>query len=223
MLQINFKRAHIAGSVNTAAGFLSGLELKITEKIRLKLREDIQTTLIEVTTSSSDVPDEEQCFFTQSYNEDESEEQTRERKKTISTKFEEWVAKEEPPSLKASAKELTKINGNTTAYSMNGIKTNARTPVEQDVDLALKNMKLKIPGQPHDELLFTTDPRYQHYNANKDRIIFTDGLLFVENLGETGGVNYYQNLVPNQLVIEVLRRLHGDFGKHPGITKTIIA
>ena len=38
VLQFNFKFAHIAGSVNTAADFLSRLELKVTEKIRLKIR-----------------------------------------------------------------------------------------------------------------------------------------------------------------------------------------
>ena len=64
VLQFKFKLAHIAGSVNTAADFLSRLELKVTEKIRLKIREDIQTTPIEVTTSSSDVADEEHFFFT---------------------------------------------------------------------------------------------------------------------------------------------------------------
>ena len=59
VLQFIFKIAHIAGSVNTAADFLSRLELKGTEKVRLKIREDIQTTHIKVTTSSSDVADEE--------------------------------------------------------------------------------------------------------------------------------------------------------------------
>ena len=44
VLQFNFKIAHLAGSVNTAADFLSRLELKVTEKIRLKMRENIQTT-----------------------------------------------------------------------------------------------------------------------------------------------------------------------------------
>ena len=65
VLQFNFKIAYIAGSVNTAADFLSRLELKVTKKTRLKIREDIPTTPIEVTTSSSDVADEEQIFFTQ--------------------------------------------------------------------------------------------------------------------------------------------------------------
>ena len=64
VLQFNFETAHIAGSVNTAADFLSRLELKVTEKIHLKIREDVQTTPIEVSTSSSDVADEEQFFFT---------------------------------------------------------------------------------------------------------------------------------------------------------------
>ena len=74
VLQFNFKIAHIAGSVNSTADFLSRLELKVTEKIHLKIREDMQTTPIEVTTSSSDVADEEQFFFTQADNANESEE-----------------------------------------------------------------------------------------------------------------------------------------------------
>ena len=57
VLQFNFKKAHIAGSVNTVADFLSRLDLKVTVKIRLNIREDIQTTPVELTTSSSDVAD----------------------------------------------------------------------------------------------------------------------------------------------------------------------
>ena len=64
VLHFSFKIAHIDGSANTAADFLSRLELEVTEKIRLKISEDIQATPIEVTTSSSDVADEEQFFFT---------------------------------------------------------------------------------------------------------------------------------------------------------------
>ena len=120
-------------------------------------------------------------------------------------------------------KEFTKIDGKTTSYSMNGIKANARIRVEQDVDLVLKNMKLKILGQPYDEVLKMTDSRYKNYKANEDRIIPKDGLLFRKNFGETGSVKYYQTLIPKQLVKEVLRSLHGEFVKHPGVSKTIIA
>ena len=85
VLQFNFKIAHIVGSVNTAADFLSRIELKVTERIRLKIREDLPTTPIEVTTSSSDVADEEQFFFTQTDDQDETEEQIL-QKRTISEK-----------------------------------------------------------------------------------------------------------------------------------------
>ena len=182
--------AHIAGSVNTAAEFLSRLELEVTEKIRLKIREDIQTTPIEVTTSSSDVVDEEQFFFTHADDSNESEEQTLQRKEQSNQNAKQWAANKESSILKTSVKEFTKINGNTTSYSMSGIKANARIRVEQDVDLVLENMKLKTLGQPHDEVLMMTDSRYKNYKANEDRIILKDGLLFRKNFGETGSVNH---------------------------------
>ena len=123
----------------------------------------------------------------------------------------------------ASIKAFTKIDRNTTAYSPHGIKANARIRVEQDTDLVLKNLKLKMLGQHNDDVLLTTDRRFQHYKANEDRIILKDGLLLRKYYGDTGSVKYYQIPIPNQVVNEVLRSLHGDFGKHPGITKTIIA
>ena len=134
-----------------------------------------------------------------------------------------WAAIEESPALKTSVIEFTKIDGNTTSYSINGIKANARIRVEQDVDLVLKNMKLKILGQPYNEVLILTDSRYKNYKANEDRIILEDGLLYRKYFGETGSVKYYQILIPKQSVKEVLRSLHGEFGRHPGISKTIIA
>ena len=72
-------------------------------------------------------------------------------------------------------------------------------------------------------MLLTADRRFKHYKAKEDRIILKDGLLLWKYYGDTGNVKYYQILIPKQLVNEVLRSLHGDFGRHPGITKTIIA
>ena len=113
VLQFNFKIAHIAGSVNIAADFLSRLELKVTERIRLKIREDVQTTPIEVTTSSSDVADEEQFFFTDTDNQDETEEQILRSKEQSREKAVEWVVNQEPCSMKPSIKAFTKIDENT--------------------------------------------------------------------------------------------------------------
>ena len=122
--------------------------------------------------------------------------------------------------MKRSIKEFSKVDGNTTSYSIHGIKANARIRVEQDADAVLRNLKLKIFGQPHDDVLLTTDRQFKHYKANEDRIILKDGLLFWKNYGETGSVKNYQILIPKQLVNEVLRSLHGEFRKHSGITET---
>ena len=92
--------------------------------------------------------------------------------------------------MKPSIKEFTKIDGNTTSYSINGIKASARIRVEQDADLVLKNLKLKILGKPHDDVLLTTHRRFKHYKANEDRIIIKDGPLFRKYYGENGCVKY---------------------------------
>ena len=130
VLQFNFKIAHIAGSVNKAADFLSRLELKLTERIRLKIREDVQTTPIEVTTSSSDVADEEQFFFTCTDDHDETEEQILRRREQSWHKAAQGVINQEPSSMKPSIEEFTMIDGNTKAYSLHGIKANARNRLE---------------------------------------------------------------------------------------------
>ena len=223
VLQFNFKIAHIAGSVNTQADFLSRLELRVMEKIRPKIREDSQTTPFEVTISSSDVTVGERFIFTQANNNDESEEQTFEGKKQSSKTAKQSAAHEESSALTSSVKEFTKIDGNATSYSMKETKANARKRVEQDVDLVLKNMKLKLLGQPPDEVLMLTDSRYESYKAIEDRIILEDGLISGKYFGETGSAKYYEILIPKQLVNEALRSLHGIFGKHPGISKTINA
>ena len=117
--QFNFKMAHIAGSINTAADFLSRLEFKVTEKIHLKMREDVQTTSIEVSTSSSDAADEEQFFFTQTDGQDETEKQILQRKEQFPKMAVNWVVNREPSSMKPIIKEFTKIDVNTTSFSIN--------------------------------------------------------------------------------------------------------
>ena len=125
--------------------------------------------------------------------------------------------------MKPSIKEFTEIDVNITSYSIHGTTANARIRVEQDADLVLKSLKLKILDQLHDDVLLTTDRRVRHYKANADRIILKDRFLFRKYYGETPSVKCNQNFIPKQLVNEVLRCLHGEFGKHPGNTKTIIA
>ena len=84
-------------------------------------------------------------------------------------------------------------------------------------------LKFKILGKPYEEVLFLTNKRFKQYKAIQDRIILKDGQLLQKYYRETGNIKYYQILIPKQLVDEVLRNLRGEIGKHPGITRTIIA
>ena len=54
VLQFKFRVMHVAGSQNTAADFLSRLELTPKEKVQLKLRGDILTSPIEVNLHTSE-------------------------------------------------------------------------------------------------------------------------------------------------------------------------
>ena len=55
VLQFNINIAHIPGKMNTAADFLSRLEMDLNEKLILKIREDIPTKLIEVNLESKSI------------------------------------------------------------------------------------------------------------------------------------------------------------------------
>ena len=64
VLQFNFTIAHFPGKKNTAADFLSRLEMDPNEKIILKIREDIPIKPIEVNFESTGIAQEEEVFLT---------------------------------------------------------------------------------------------------------------------------------------------------------------
>ena len=63
VLQFNFTIAHTPGKMNTAADFLSRLEIDPNEKVVLKIREDIPTKPIEVNIEPKGIAHEETVFF----------------------------------------------------------------------------------------------------------------------------------------------------------------
>ena len=63
VLQFNFTVAHIPANMNTAADFLTRLEVESNEKGIIKIREDILTILSEVSIESSGIAQEELVLF----------------------------------------------------------------------------------------------------------------------------------------------------------------
>ena len=73
VIQFTFIIAHIPCKNNTAANYLSCMEMDPCEKLVLKIREDVETRPIEVNVQSAGVSEEEQVFFTEEDNETEEQ------------------------------------------------------------------------------------------------------------------------------------------------------
>ena len=63
VLQYNFVIAHVAGSMNTTADFLSRTEVNPVEKLEMSIRNDIQTRAIEVNIQSLGIVADEQSYI----------------------------------------------------------------------------------------------------------------------------------------------------------------
>ena len=217
VLQFNFHIMHVAGTQNTAADFLSRIELTPKERVELKIREDITIRPIQVNLQSTDVADEEQIFFLPD--------------ETIETEEEIFLQKEqarqnardeETTKIKLAIKETTPIPINKASYIFGAIKEDARIRVEQDSNQVFKAIKKKLICEEYDKHLLQTDPTAKRLLVHENRLIVKDGILMRKYYGECGQVTHHQILIPEHLITELLKALHGQMGKHPGITKMIL-
>ena len=208
---------HVAGSQNTAADFLSRLELTPKERIQLKLRDDIITAPIEVNLQSTDVADEEQLFFLPD-EEEESEQEIFARKALSKQRA---IDEKEQQNLTTEVTETVHIPLNSAVYAFGAIKENTRIRNEQDADPILKALKLRLLHEEYDKHLLKTEPIRRNLLRHEERIIVKDGVLMRKYYGEDGTVTHHQILIPKHIVPELLSTLHGKMNKHPGITRMI--
>ena len=217
VLQFKFRIMHVAGSQNTAADFLSRLELTPKEKVQLKLRDDIITAPIEVNLQSTDVADEEQLFFLPD-EEEETEQETFARKALSKQRA---VDEKEQQNLSTEITEVVHIPLKKAVYAFGAIKENARTGNEQDADPILKALKLRLLHEEYDKHLLKTEPRGRNLLRHGERIIVKDGVLMRKYYGEDDTITHHQILLPKHIVPELLSTPHGKTNKHPVITKMI--
>ena len=214
VLQFNFTIAHIPGKMNTAADFLSRLEMDPNEKITLKITEDIPTKSIEVNIESTGIAQEEQVFH------DPTDQQE-------TTEKELWTRKEEarnaipndPPVITVSCYYANDLHKDTTIVSIAQLTKPSRILIEKDSDPTLLNFKREMLGLPFDEQILLNYARYKPYSRNKKRIIIKDDILYRLYYNDIGEVSHLQVLLPGQLLKVLLQSLHGTAGKHPGISK----
>ena len=162
VLQFNFTIAHIPGKMNTAADFLSRLEIDPNEKIISKIREDIPTKPIELNIESTGIAQEEPDFF------DPTDQQE-------TTEKEFWSRKEEarnailndPPVITVSCYYANDLHKDTTILKIAQLTKPSRILIEQYSDPTLLTFKREILGLPFDEQILLNDARYMHSSRKK--------------------------------------------------------
>ena len=212
VIQFNFVIAHIPGAQNAAADYLSRLEADPKYKLVMKIREDVQTLPIEINVQSAGVTQEEQIFYTN--DDDETEEQYWARKEAIRKNS---ITDEPTVTIQTLSTNLVKQH---TDIQVQLRKTN-QIIIEQSKDAVLQQLKAKLLHEEYSENLLHQDARNRHYANNLDRIVLKDEILTRQNFDETGNVKYHQILLPQHLLQELLKSLHGTAHKHPGISKML--
>ena len=212
VIQVNFTIAHIPGKNNTAADYLSRMEMDPTEKLVLKIRADVETQPIEVNVQSAGVSEEEQVFFTEEDN--ETEEQIWERKRQSKTGL----------KVAETVIQIDAISENVVEEITNFTQKLRRTNqilLEQSKDPTLLQLKAKTQNEEYSEEILQQDIRYRHYLENLDRIVLKDKIVTRNYYDETCQIKYHQILLPKHLLKEVLQAIHGTAHRHPGISKML--
>ena len=214
VLQFHFCIAHIPGKMNTAADFLSRLEMDPNEKKILKIREDIPTKPNEVDIESTGIAQEETVFSDPTDQLETTEKELWKRKEEAQN-----AIPNDPPVITVSCYYANDLHNDTTIVNIAQLTMPSRILIEQDSDPTLLNFKREMLGLPFDEQILLNDARYMHYSRNKKRIIIKDEILYRQYYNDIGEVSHLQVLLPGHLLQVLLKALHDTAGKHPGISK----
>ena len=119
---------HVAGTQNTAADFLSRVDLNLKGRVELKIRNDITIRPIQVNLQSTDVADEEQFFFLPDETIETEEEYLLQKEQARQAARDEVTTK-----IKLAIQKTTQFPINKASYTSGAIQEDARIRVEQQL------------------------------------------------------------------------------------------
>ena len=151
VMQFSFTIAHIPGQNNTAADYLSRLEICPKEKLILRIREDISTTPIELNVQSAGVTEEEQIFYTD--DDEETEEQIWKRKQDARSNR----TNQSPDILLDHLS--TYDNTQFQTQTIQKLAKPTTMAIEQQNDLILHQLRLKLQKDEYSETILQQDSR----------------------------------------------------------------
>ena len=112
---------------------------------------------------------------------------------------------------------------NSTHHTLSGhhkLSNTNTVAIEQNNDVILQQLRLKLLKEENSETVLIQDTRYQHYVSQLDRMSTQDDIVTRQYFDETGNVKYNQKLLPKHLLQELLVSLHGTADQLPGIAKS---
>ena len=200
VLPFSFTIAHIPGKMNTAACFLSRLELDPNEKTILKIKEDIPTKPIEMNIESTGISQEETVFFDPTNQQETTEEELWKRKEEARN-----AIPNDLPVITVSCYYANDLHKDATIVNIAQLTKPSRILIEQDSDPKLLNFKRKMLGLPFDEQILLNDARNMDYSRNKKRIIIKIDILYRQYYNDIGEVSHLQVILPGQLLKQLLQ------------------
>ena len=167
VLQYSFVIAHVAGSMNTAADFLSRTEVNPVEKLEMSIRNDIQTKAIEVNIQYSGIVEDKRIYILPDDEFDENK--LWEEKQNVRNQAQ-TETHNDPENNVTELQQFHKPTSGLNTCSEGHFRDNARIRLKQNNDIVLRNIRAKIEGSPFDANDLASDYRYQHYLQNITRI-----------------------------------------------------
>ena len=177
--------------MNTAADFLSRLQMDPNEKIILKIKEDIPTKPMEVNIESTGIAQVEPVFFDTIDQQETAEKELWDRKEEART-----AIPTDPPVSTVSCHCENDIHKDTTIVNIAQLTKPSGILIEQDSDPTLLKFKREMMGLLFDKQILLNDARYMHYSRNKKRIIIKDDILCQKYYNDLGEASHLQVLLP---------------------------
>ena len=174
--------------MNTAADFLSRMEVNPVEKLEIRLQNDIQLKAIEVNIQLSGIV-EEQIYILP---EDELDgNKLWEEKQNVRNQAQ-TETHNDPENNGTELQQFHKPTIGLNTCSEGHFRDNASIRLEQNNDIVLRNLRSKIEGNPFDENDLASDYRYQHYLQNITRLEIKQAVLKRKHYTYTGTTSQYQ-------------------------------
>ena len=162
---------------------------------------------------SAGVTEEDQIFYTD--DDEETEEQIWQRKKEARSN-----PTKQLPDISLDKLSIHKST-QTQTPTLQKLAKPITMAIEQNNDITLQQLRLKLQKEEYSETILQQDPRYRHYCRQLDHLSVHEDIIYRDYYDETGSVQFRQVLLPKHLVTELLQSLHGTANKHPGISKML--